>query len=112
MDLYTVQMSKGRNDPDLLDITVKGQHRIGRVFAPTWDMVMAHKRDKNDAVYTEQYHTMMIKSYYANQQIWQDILTRPRVVLACFCRAGDFCHRTLLAQYLSHLGANYKGELL
>jgi len=111
MDLYTVQMSKGRNDPDLLDITVKGWSPLGRVFAPTWDMVMAHKRDKNDAVYTEQYHDMMVKSYYANQDKWLWVLAQPRIVLACFCRAGDFCHRKLLAQYLTHLGANYKGEL-
>jgi hypothetical protein len=112
MELYTVQMAKGRGDPDLLDITVKGQHPVGKHFAPTWKMVMDIKEGRiPQATYDYLYKAMMLLSEYNNRPIWQDILTRRRVVLACYCPDTKVCHRTLLAGYLLKLGATYKGEL-
>lgn len=117
MDLYTTQLYKdgyysGTDDSDVLDITVKGKHRIGQHFAPTWKIVMGHKKDIiSDAEYTEEYHDLMIASYYAHNWAWQWVLSQPRVVLACFCPAGVFCHRNVLVEYLVKLGANYRGEL-
>lgn len=115
MELYTVQMARGRGDPDLLDITIRGQHPVGKHFAPTWKMVMDHKKKTfghmADTMYTVDYHTMMLASYYANYHVWQMILHKPRVVLMCFCPTGAFCHRHLLVEYLVKLGATYKGEL-
>ena len=112
MRLYTVQMAKGRGDADLLDITVKGNHPVGKFFAPTWKMVNEVKKGIISIEhYSELYRCMMVLSYYNNKQVWHDVLTRKRVVLACFCPSGDFCHRNLLAGYLMKCGAIYKGEL-
>jgi len=114
MDLYTTQIYKSRNDPDLLDITVKGKHPIGKVFAPSWDIVMGHKDGKyTDAQYISVYYTMMLDSYAKHRKVWDWVLAQPRVVLACYCPTGNFCHRHLLVEYLTspNLGANYLGEL-
>jgi len=112
MDLYTAQIHLVRHDPDLLDITVKSAGPVGRVFAPTWQMVMDHKKGIiNDAVYTSEYHARMLLSYNGNRDKWDWVLAQPRIVLGCYCRAGWFCHRILLAEYLVKLGANYRGEL-
>lgn len=42
---------------------------------------------------------------------WEELLARPRAVLACFCIDSARCHRTLVAHYLGKLGADYRGEL-
>lgn len=44
MKLYTAQYSYSQNDR--LDITVKGKDPVGRVFAPTWKMVMQSKEGR------------------------------------------------------------------
>jgi len=95
---------------DILDITVKSGTKV---FAPTWDMV---KRVKNvtmsEIEYMDKYYIMMLESYKHNRQIWDDILQKDKIIFACYCDAGDFCHRILLAGYFEKLGGIYKGELI
>jgi len=97
--------------PYRLDITVKGQDPVGRIFAPTWDMVMQHKATKDDNSYIQEYHKMMVTSYQQNRLVWETILNKDYLVLVCFCPADAFCHRHLLRHYLVELGAVYNGEL-
>lgn len=98
--------------PYRLDITVKGNDPIGRLFAPTWDMVKNYKANTGgEQIYTDKYHTMMLKSYSSNKAAWDSLLTREYAVLTCFCAPKDFCHRHLLTQYLVQLGAKYEGEI-
>lgn len=97
--------------PNRLDITVKGKDQRGKVFAPTWGMVMQYKRTGNRTEYCLQYHKLMLNSYHKNRNIWEQLLKQDQVVLVCFCRSGDFCHRVLLANYLQQLGAVYEGEI-
>ena len=42
---------------------------------------------------------------------WDKLLNQNEVVLVCFCKAWDFCHRYLLAEILVKLGCVYKGEI-
>lgn len=49
MDIWTAQYQYP--GPHRLDITVKGQDPIGRLFAPTWDMV-----NTKDAILIEDNH--------------------------------------------------------
>ncbi|MCL6559472.1 MAG: hypothetical protein K6U74_11870 [Firmicutes bacterium] len=94
---------------DRLDITVKSGDKT---FAPTWDMVMAYKSGKiTQEEYTEMYYALMRRSYQNNRRRWEEVLAMDKVVLVCFCRAGDFCHRLLLAGILEKLGAEYCGEI-
>lgn len=107
LQVYTSQYKyKGE---DRYDITVKTSDKT---FAPTWDMVMGTKQGKMTyKEYTEKYYELMRKSYKNNRRKWDELLNRDRVVLVCFCRPGEFCHRILLAEILVKLGAQYIGEI-
>lgn len=109
MKLYTAQY--GYSENDRLDITAKGKNPIGKIFAPTWKMVMGSKEGKIfwDR-YKEMYKDLMRKSYQQNKEIWREVLSRDEVTLVCFCKSGAKCHRYLLAEYYSKLGAKYLGE--
>ncbi|MCL6477087.1 MAG: hypothetical protein K6T65_01600 [Peptococcaceae bacterium] len=107
LKVFTAQY--GYRGKDRLDITVKSGDKT---FAPTWDIVMAYKAGKiTQEEYTAMYYALMRQSYRKNRQRWEEVLSMDRVVLVCFCRAGDFCHRLLLAQVLQKLGAEYCGEI-
>ncbi len=97
--------------PHRLDITVKGNNPIGRIFAPNWKMVNDWKASGNEQTYIKAYHELMLTSYYSWNEKWKELLQQKQVVLVCFCKAGTFCHRNLLAQYLVQLGAEYQGEI-
>ena len=75
------------------------------IFAPTWALVMGYQRGRVTAEsYTKQYHQQMRRSYRAHRQQWVETITASagkRLVIGCFCRAGAFCHRHLLAGYLA-----------
>lgn len=93
---------------DGLDITVKSGDKV---FAPTWSMVMDYKACKiTDAQYTDAYLAMMRQSYFECRGRWDELLAMDEVTLLCYCKAGLFCHRTLLAGILVKLGATYLGE--
>jgi hypothetical protein len=99
----------GYDGPDKLDITVKSGDST---FAPTWSMVTGYKSGlMSEEIYTELYKRMMYDSQRKNDAEWGLLLSSDRIVLCCYCKAGDFCHRTLLADMLVELGAEYKGEI-
>jgi hypothetical protein len=109
MELWTAQYRyAGANR---LDITVKGNDPIGKHFAPTWKMVMEHKNEHDDAKYIKAYHEKMLHSYKTRKNVWDELLKKEYIVLVCFCNSNAFCHRFLLADYLTQLGAHYHGEI-
>lgn len=92
-----------------LDITVKTGDKV---FAPTWEMVMKSKAGKmTQQEYTDQYYSIMRQNYHKHRHRWDEVLSLDKVVLVCFCPSGTFCHRLLLAEILSKLGAEYYGEI-
>lgn len=109
MELYTAQYNY--SGADRLDITIKGKDPIGKLFAPTWKMVMLSKQGKIGwEEYCFLYRKLMRKSYRSHKPIWDELLARSEVTLVCFCEPGSQCHRYLLAEYLTSLGATYQGE--
>ena len=108
-------------DPDGLDISIQGKDPFGKLFAPTWKMVMDYKKDNHGHmsrdVYTAEYHDKMYALYEERPEVWLELLNRARVVLKCYCRSGDLCHRLLLVEYLRKVAAHhgisfrYDGEL-
>lgn len=109
LNIYTAQYRYP--GPHRLDITIKENDPIGKIFAPTWDMVMGHKKTGNDQEYINKYHKMILDSLTYNKPAWDELLGREYVVLVCFCTVGNFCHRHLLADYLSQLGGKKCGEI-
>lgn len=62
-------------------------------------------------VYVPAFLEEMRASYRQHRVAWERLLARPRVVLACACKAPERCHRTILATLiLPKLGAVYMGE--
>lgn len=122
MPFYTGQYTY-RGD-DRLDITVAGQHPLGKVFAPTWELVKMWQKAKKDSIkfnnpkilldaqdyYTKQYRLMMYDSLRNNSGVWLQVLSQPVVTFVCFCPKGGFCHRYILMDILTELGAMYIGD--
>jgi hypothetical protein len=113
MNIYTATYRYGGSDR--LDITVKGQDPLGKVFAPTWEMVMG---SKNGTLSNESYATAFAIKFgqafaAGNEAVIAQIKERYKdgLTLVCFCRAGDFCHRYIVAGALEYLGwGQYMGE--
>lgn len=61
--------------------------------------------------YVEAYTREMRRSYRDNVVSWSRLLSKERVVLVCYCKNHERCHRTILARILVKLGAVYAGEL-
>lgn len=91
--------------PDRTDITVKGQDEMGRYFAPTWDMVMGHKRG---TVTDQQYVDLYVPNELNAQTVvgrvpvkaWDWLLSEETRTFVCFCNEPDFCHRNILVNYI------------
>jgi uncharacterized protein YeaO (DUF488 family) len=101
LHIYTAQIGKYKG-PDAYDVTVKS----GDInFAPTWDTVQAWKAGEISwDTYSQRYRELMLNSYKRNQRAWHEILEKGVLTLLCYCRAGDHCHRYLLADFLVKLG--------
>lgn len=111
--LYTAQYRYSGHDR--LDITVKGNHPVGKVFAPTWDMVMRYRQDGNQKIYTDAYYTLMTQRWQLYREAWDMIAQMCQyqdVTLVCYCPKDNFCHRHLLVDILKQYNSNirYGGE--
>jgi len=90
----------------ILDITVKNKHPFGYAFAPTWSMVMDYKKYKDEESYITLYNAILrLSNTKSKLEQLSKMCHEQDVVLVCFCRAENFCHRFLLAQ---HLVKNYQ----
>lgn len=120
MRLMTIQVSKWRLAKDrnikVMDTTVKSGCGL---FAPTWEMVLGHKAGTlSDEEYSALYRNILLESWKKDRQKWLDFLNDDdQYALACYCRAGKFCHRHLLVKFLRQLckqlgiSFEYYGEL-
>lgn len=120
MIVNTIQLSQWRKikdtDIELIDTTVKSGIEA---FAPTWDMVQSVKDGSlSEEEYSSLYKQKMIRSYMTNQLVWNSLINKDKVAIACYCKPGDFCHRHLLVKYLKKLCEHneiefvYAGEIL
>ena len=102
MDVNTIQMGSWRKakalNIELIDITVKSGIAA---FAPNYEMVLSHKSGRiTDEEYTKQYRDLMLKSYMVNTIIWNELIKKDKIALACYCHPERFCHRHLFVKYL------------
>lgn len=105
MKLYTIQIAQWRKAKTLgipvLDTTVKSGDKC---FAPVWEMVSQFKSGVlTEAQYRTLYHEQMMKSIKTNPGRWGEVLRMDVVAIGCYCSAGKFCHRHLLAEILNRL---------
>lgn len=119
MVVYTCQLKHIdkaiRLNLEFIDTTVM----TGNIaFAPTWSMVKGIKHGTmSEEEYTKRYTELMRISYIEHRKTWDKLLSEDTVVLACYCKAGDFCHRLLLLDIIEviceflGISFDYEGEL-
>jgi len=96
--IYTVQIAQWRLCKSLgiemLDTTAKSGIAA---FAPDMSKVWDYKNGKmSEEEYTRLYLAKMAESQELNPGRWEELKGYDTVALACYCRAGQFCHRHLL----------------
>lgn len=102
-----------------LDITVQSSTGLGRLLAPTWEIVLGHKAHNGDSRYAgrktytneqyiEAYIGMLRKRYMNDYAAFMMIVKAESVVLRCYCTHGKFCHRHIAASALVKI-ANHHG---
>lgn len=102
---------------DFIDITVKSSVEPWTIFAPTWEMVNKYKDRGDSAVFAEQYVKLMRQRFKQNTKPFFTVIKNARegdVALACYCPAGNFCHRVILKDILQKIDKKlvYGGEML
>ena len=104
--LYTVQLSQWRKVQaqgiGLINITAKSGDLV---FAPDFKKVLQYKnKELTEAEYTEAYLGKMRASLKSQASRWyrlEEIAQQQPVALACYCKAGVFCHRLLFLDYFT-----------
>lgn len=107
--IHTAQISKWRKLKSLnwnyFDITVKSGLKE---VAPDWDFLMEYKNSAKDSAaearYTERYLAKLEKLWIDNPQYFNRFWSDTEVLLVCYCPAGKFCHRHILAKWLIDKG--------
>lgn len=100
IEIYTIQIGQHRllknTDIKFLDVTAKSGWKA---FAPDFGDVMKYKRGEMDEQeYTRIYKRRMELSRMANVSLWNNLKKAKKMAIACYCKAGVFCHRHLLKE--------------
>lgn len=101
MRVWTIQMAQHRKAKSegihLFDITLKSGDPF---FAPTAELLRAYKNSFITAAeYTEIFQKLMRERYQEDKDHWLKLFQFDEVALACYCPAGEFCHRHLIREY-------------
>jgi hypothetical protein len=85
-------------------------------LAPTYDILMQYKSMPNIQLYTARYKSEVLSHLNPLETIidiinlaepkWEDENERLDIVLVCYEKSEDFCHRHLVAQWLNESGIN------
>jgi len=87
-----------------LDITVKSGAGLGKLLAPTWDLVLGVKGGTiSEEEYTRVYLALLRERYRGRKEQFLEVLRRDEVVLLCYCRKGWFCHRHIAVEVLEKI---------
>ena len=113
--LYTAQYRYSGDDR--CDITIKTS-TAWATFAPSWEMVTAWRNSAKDemarARYTTKYIHLLNERHAISPKPFQDLAVLAagqNITVVCFCAAGDFCHRILLAAWMElYYNTVYGGE--
>jgi len=93
--IWTAQMAKHRLAKELGVFFLDTTAMTGvRHFAPEMRNVRRYKDGElSEEEYTRLYVEKMRQSVRDNRQVWDDLAKHDRIIAACYCRAGKFCHR-------------------
>lgn len=75
-------------------------------LAPKYKFFMEWKKNHDDAFYIDHYHVEVL-DYLTPEKVYQelsDLSNGKDVVLLCYEKSGDFCHRHLVSDWLNQHG--------
>lgn len=103
---------RGHAQQTVLNTTIKSGSGLGKVFAPTWAMVMASKRGEIDwPTYTERYQELMRDRYRQNKTTFLEALSCDELIVCCYCKdthtTTQHCHRYLLVDILEKVAQHH-----
>lgn len=113
--LYTIAIPQWRKakslDIPLFDITVKTGYEP---FAPYKDVLYAYKRGE---VTDDQYTTLYLNKLREHfRKVPDDFLkvleAEGSMAIACYCKAGNFCHRYLFLSYIMELAEDNEFDVI
>ncbi len=119
INIWTIQMGQWRiaKERGIAMLNITAMNGI-KAFAPDFNDVMAYKKGlMTEEKYLEIYQARMDASRINNPEVWKKLSEFPDVAVACYCRAGAFCHRhpftKMMTEYLTKFNYNVvlKGEL-
>ncbi len=108
---------------DRLDTTVKSGEGLGKLLAPTWELVGGIKRHETEGrdarwlryepltqeQYIAGYYALLRVRYQADTTGFLELLNHERLVICCYCAVGVHCHRYIAVDILSKI-ADAKGR--
>lgn len=102
LEIHTIQMAQWRklleHGIEIVDTTVRTGNKL---FAPDWDLVQATKNGTlSDEDFTKMYTALMRDRYSCNPTMFDDLLTKGKIALTCYCGSDKHCHRFLLKDIL------------
>lgn len=103
MEVWTIQLGKWRlaqaQGIELLNIT-RGSGEDA--FAPSAEALAKYKAGQIDeTIYRHLYISRMRTSFTGRRAMWEQLKTKERLALACYCPAGAFCHRHIFKELLT-----------
>jgi uncharacterized protein YeaO (DUF488 family) len=105
-------MRRPHPDQCVLNTTVKSGEGMGKIFAPTKELVHGSKyQGKSWEWYTGGYLELMRERYTNHRHEFLAVLESGELVLCCYCRDTSttiqHCHRYLLRDILSKVATTY-----
>lgn len=117
MNIYTSYFGNMRNIPaGMVPVAICAKapdaytERQYKTLAPKYDCLMQYKQDHNEEAYIQKYNSQVLSHLSPAEVVRQlELLSDGKdVVMLCYEKRGDFCHRHLVAKWLNNYGYNVK----
>ena len=110
--IYTSYFARCNKLPKgLVPISIARQAPAGykgleyKTLAPTWDILSEYKQTKDERIYIQQYNYQLFL-LSADQVVKElkELAQSNQIILLCYEKPNDFCHRHLVAKWLTEHG--------
>ena len=110
--IYTSYFARCQKLPKgLIPISIARQAPAGytgleyKTLAPAWDILSEYKQTKDERTYIQQYNYQLFL-LSADQVVKElkELAQSDQIILLCYEKPDDFCHRHLVAQWLTEHG--------
>ena len=117
LTIWTARVDyKQKGEELVLNTTATRGKGLGKLFAPTWELVETYKAGFIEwEEYERRYIDILRDSYLKNKPRFKEVCEAGEVVLLCFCpnrsMSGKKCHRYLLAAVLEKVAKKFGIEV-